>query len=710
MLLVTAPVLGQPAEGSGDPVVEDSPPANVSLNPASMLASFTAPGRIDTEVRLNLDVSDAISAPFFAHESFGFDAETFRALARDPSAWVSSVVRYVQDVAASPRPVVVATSASWGLVLVLAILALYCDRRLRRWFEGFAHELSEARPSKRRWLDATRRGVIRSGGRLVIPTAAWMLSYVPIQGVFDSAPWTRALSQGLGLFIIYRLVVTAIEELLSGDFFDAPEEAARTVRRVGIVSARLVFVFAVATDTIATVGYREDVHALSLTLLRASITLLGLRVIGARRHIAALLPAEGSKRYLRFRDVASRGLTWLLWFSILLLALWTLGFQRAATTILLRSYGVIGLLTAGALAQRWFDRAVERAQPSDDSLSGALIRQVDSFARACIYGAFGIALLRLLGVWSPLIDALTALHVSFGDSPITALNVVRAVIVIVVAVLVSRVVRVVLGQVVYPWLEVDVGSAYATDTAIHYFVIAISFGGALIALGIDVRALTVFVGALGVGIGFGLQDFAKNLAGGFTLLFGRTIEKGDLISVDDAYYGHVEEIGARIVKVRTRDNYDLLVPSSKMVSSTITNWTHNNDPHVRLHISVGVAYGSDVNEVREALLAAAERLSFRYAGKPADVWFKQFGESSIDFELLVWIDATRVDPGQARGKALFPIWEVLKERGIEIPFPQRDLHIRSVYPDAEDALTRTMSGRERPKPPTTGDDDEPAPA
>jgi small-conductance mechanosensitive channel len=212
-------------------------------------------------------------------------------------------------------------------------------------------------------------------------------------------------------------------------------------------------------------------------------------------------------------------------------------------------------------------------------------------------------------------------------------------------------------------------------------MMASAFGLAVITLGVDLAAMAVFAGALGVGIGFGLQDFAKNLISGLVLLFGRVLEKGDLVTINDTHTGNVEEIAGRMVRIRTRDNTDMVVPASEVVGSALINWTHG-DPRVRLHIPVGVSYSSDVNLVREALMAAAAAYPMALKTPVPDVWFVEFGDSALNFELLIWVNAVVCDPRHVKGTINFYIWDELTERNIEIPFPQHDLHIRSVDPEA----------------------------
>lgn len=636
---------------------------------SSLFGELEGSGSLDFQIDVTPELDPEIDARFFAHEPFGFDLDTVRALGTDAAALLESLATGAwQTATQEPWRLL-----PWLLVLALAVGAVAYDARVRRWFAGLAKRVV---PEGTGRSLSVRRAVVRSTGLLAVPALAWGLSYIPVQGLFDSAAWTRALSDAIGLFVLYRVVVIGVQLLLGPNGIGADADARESLRRAALQSARLIIAFAIASHVVVTIGYREDVGRLSEFLLRLSITLLSVRLYTSRTQIAALLPDEGSDRYLRFRRVFVHLLSYIAAISVLLLGLWTAGFTRAASTILVRSYGLIALFTVGALLQRWFDRVSQQADDHPDSFTHRIVREIDGFARLCLLLAFGWALLSVLGLDVPVTKVLRSVRVEAGSSVISLLGVTTGVAVFAIAVLASRLYRVLADVFFYPALDIEVGAGYAINTAVHYFVVTMAFGLGLTAIGIDLAALTVFLGALGVGIGFGLQDMARNFAAGFVLLFGRAVQKGDLITANNDYYGVVEEIGARVVKVRTRDNTELMIPSNELVNSTIVNWTHDN-PYVRLHIEVGVSYASDVDEVTDALLRAARAFEHTSYYRPPDVWFTSFGDSAIVFELLLWIDARAIDPQQARGKVLFPIWRELKKRDIEIPFPQRDIHVRT---------------------------------
>jgi small-conductance mechanosensitive channel len=202
--------------------------------------------------------------------------------------------------------------------------------------------------------------------------------------------------------------------------------------------------------------------------------------------------------------------------------------------------------------------------------------------------------------------------------------------------------------------------------------------GVLIVLentGIHLGALAVFAGAVGVGVGFGLQNIASNFISGLVILAERPITIGDRVEVA-GITGQVQQIRARSTVIRTNDNIMMIVPNTKFIDAPVTNWTYG-DPRVRFRIPVGVAYGSDIAKVREALLAAGQENPNTLKDPAPSVFLDKFGDSSIDFQLVVWSSEMSARPSRYRSDLNFAIEQKFREAGIELPFPQRDLHIRS---------------------------------
>jgi small-conductance mechanosensitive channel len=216
---------------------------------------------------------------------------------------------------------------------------------------------------------------------------------------------------------------------------------------------------------------------------------------------------------------------------------------------------------------------------------------------------------------------------------------------------------------------------YAIAQIVSNLVLVIGIFIVLENTGIHLGALTVFAGAVGVGVGFGLQNIASNFISGLVILAERPITIGDRVEVAGVV-GQVQQIRARSTVILTNDNIAMIVPNSKFIDSPVTNWTYS-DPRVRFRVPIGVAYGSDIKKVREALIAAGRSNSHVLEDPAPSVFLKQFGESSIDFELVVWSSEMSHRPSRFKSDLNFAIEEKLREAGIEIPFPQRDLHIRS---------------------------------
>ena len=223
--------------------------------------------------------------------------------------------------------------------------------------------------------------------------------------------------------------------------------------------------------------------------------------------------------------------------------------------------------------------------------------------------------------------------------------------------------------------SVEIGVRQAVGSIIRYIVIAIGLVIILQTAGIDVSSLTILAGALGIGVGFGLQNITNNLVSGIIILLERPIKVGDRIEVGKVI-GDVLKISLRATTVRTNDNIAIIVPNSDFVSSTVTNWSYT-DRDVRFNIPVGVSYNSDPEVVRRILVEVADDHPGVLKEPKPDVIFEEFGESSLNFLLRVWTREYITRPFILRSELNFAIKKKFKEHGIEIPFPQRDLHIRS---------------------------------
>jgi small-conductance mechanosensitive channel len=215
---------------------------------------------------------------------------------------------------------------------------------------------------------------------------------------------------------------------------------------------------------------------------------------------------------------------------------------------------------------------------------------------------------------------------------------------------------------------------YAIAQIVSNIVLIVGILVVLDNTGIHLGALAVFAGAVGVGVGFGLQNIASNFISGLVILTERPISIGDRIEVA-GIAGQVQQIRARSTVIMTNDGIAMIVPNSKFIDSPVTNWTYG-DPRVRFRLPVGVAYGSDVNKVRDVLISAAREHPATLSDPAPNAYLEKFGESSIDFELIVWSGEMSYRPRRFRSDLNFLIEKHLREAGIQIPSPQRDVRIK----------------------------------
>jgi small-conductance mechanosensitive channel len=222
---------------------------------------------------------------------------------------------------------------------------------------------------------------------------------------------------------------------------------------------------------------------------------------------------------------------------------------------------------------------------------------------------------------------------------------------------------------------------------------ALFLGGLFVglqSLGVNLNSLVVFGGAIGVGVGLGLQNVVSNFVAGLILLIEQPIKMGDRIAIHDVL-GDVIRIAARSTWIRTNDNVIIIVPNSDFINNAVTNWTAN-DSRVRISLPVGVGYNSDPEAVRRLLLEAATQHTHVLNEPAPDVIFTDYGDNSIDFTLRVWTEARTHAPTLLKSDLYFFLFKRFSEEGIELPFPQRDLHIRSS--DANLFIRETATARE----------------
>ncbi|MBV6644769.1 MAG: mechanosensitive ion channel [Cyclobacteriaceae bacterium] len=220
----------------------------------------------------------------------------------------------------------------------------------------------------------------------------------------------------------------------------------------------------------------------------------------------------------------------------------------------------------------------------------------------------------------------------------------------------------------------DVGTRATIGTVTRFLILLIGSIIIVQSAGIDLSALSLLAGALGVGIGFGLQNITDNFISGIIILFEKPIKVGDRIEVGDVQ-GDVISISVRATTILTNDNISIIVPNSEFISGRVINWSHN-DRNIRFRIPVGVSYQEDPEQVRQILIQVAADSTHVLEKPEPIVLFDEFADSSINFTLAVWTSSHTDKPLILKSALYFEIFKKFRENGIEIPFPQRDLHIK----------------------------------
>ena len=287
----------------------------------------------------------------------------------------------------------------------------------------------------------------------------------------------------------------------------------------------------------------------------------------------------------------------------------------------------------------------------------------------------------LQAIWDFIVKAWTT--ELFGADTVTIGGILLLVFLFASVIIVERILQRLLIRRFLSKTRLQPSLQYGLSRIFGYTLIAIGFYVAFQAVGFDLSSLAIVAASVGVGVGFGLQNIINNFVRGIIILAERPISIGDRIEVAGVA-GRVTKIQLRSTTVVTNDNITMIVPNADFISNTVTNWSHG-DPKVRIRVPVGVAYGSDLKLLQRLLLEAAAEHPKALRDPSPVVLLNEFGDSSLNFELGVWTQEMTAAPIHFTSEMNFIIEQKLRENDIEIPFPQRDLHVRSGLPAAAEA-------------------------
>jgi small-conductance mechanosensitive channel len=403
---------------------------------------------------------------------------------------------------------------------------------------------------------------------------------------------------------------------------------------------------------------------------------LAARLIGPRAQVLVERVTEGRRSELQLRRIAAAfapltlPIAWLVLLWLLVMIAGQAGLPRHIITI------VVSLLTAWVVIR----------------LTASLVRD-PVWSRFVTLVVWTIAALNILGLLDPTMKMLDSAAVTLGGLRISALIIVKAMFSLAVllwlATLASRLLerRVTSLPNLTPSLQVLIVKL------LKIVLIAIAIVAALRTVEIDLTAFAVFTGAIGVGIGFGLQKVVSNFISGISILIDKSIKPGDVISVDETY-GWVSSLGTRYVSLITRDGTEYLIPNEKLLSERVVNWSYSN-AEIRLKLPVGISYKADLRQAIGLCQAAATETP-RVLGAPKPVCVvKGFGDSMVDLELRIWINDPKNGVSNVKSDVFLRIWDKFCAQGIEFPFPQHDLHLKT---PPEIRIVARNAGDEPPTP------------
>ncbi|MBW2434352.1 MAG: mechanosensitive ion channel [Deltaproteobacteria bacterium] len=492
------------------------------------------------------------------------------------------------------------------------------------------------------------------------------------------AAWFQLAGRLLVLWAIGALLISLLRESLTRDLFQATARYGKKVFNLARLAALYVILGIAIFWGAEVFPIRTDVLALLKFAVSLSIVIVLFLLLLRKKALLSFFPELPYRSYQGYIRMLNRYYYPLIFLSFLLSLLWCAGYKALGEVLLGKIWSAVGVYLLITLIYHVLRGVLQNWQAKLDHSDESAQFLARSFKALLLYATVAasvIIILEIFGLMNPLQRLLSFPILKLGETQVTLWIIVKAAFILTAFIYASRLLQAALDYKIYPSIGVDPGLGYALNTFFKYVTLTLGFLISLKIVGLDLRFLLVFAGAAGIGIGLGLQNMAANVFSGFSIIFGRKIRKGDWIEVGDTL-GVVTDIFLRATNVRDRDNIEYLIPNSNLMSNIIVNYSLSS-PMIRIELPVGVSYAADPQKVQEILVTVAEQEPMVAKYRSPEVRFTAYGDNSINFELLIWIDVRRTARRAVRSALYFKIFEELKKAGIEIPFPQRDIHIRS---------------------------------
>jgi len=628
-----------------------------------------------TEVREDLTRQ---ARSLFEREPLGWDLGTLNTIYRWALDLPEHIPNFIELVIQHSRLLGGAGSLVMLVFLVAVLYSLIGQRRVMRRIVGAVEPYRDKIPD-------TIYPFVLSGVRIVVAAVIPLIllagySLVNALVKYDAA-WFVIAGRLIILWALGALVLNLLRESLTRDLFEVTTKYGRTIYRL----VRLVLLYSLAGIAIfwsaKALRLPADVLAFARFVIALSIVFLLFLLHLKKKALLSFLPDFPYPVYQAFQRFLQRYYYIIIGVILSAALLWCFGYVNIGRMVIVKvwtsgaAFVLIMLVYNGArtaLLRR------TRNLSQRDEAAQTVQRSLSSLLRYAMILATVSVVLNLLGLLGILRQVMSIPVLVLGGATITFWTIVSVVVILMAFFYASRLLRAYLDYRIYPHLGIDQGLGYILNTLLNYVFLGIGLLISLRIVGLDLRLLMVFAGAVGIGVGLGLQSLAANVISGFIIIFGGKVRKGDWIEVGGTL-GEVTDVYLGTAKIRTRDNIEYLIPNADLVTNTIVNYSLSS-VFIRMDLAVGVSYNADPREVEKILVDVAVNEPLVSDFRAPSVRFVGYGDNSINFDVLFWIDVRQTARRLVRSNLYFAAFEALKTAGIEIPFPQRDLHIRSGLP------------------------------
>ena len=354
-------------------------------------------------------------------------------------------------------------------------------------------------------------------------------------------------------------------------------------------------------------------------------------------------------------------------------------------------YLLVSCLLAVALVERFSISSQELIRPFTSAAGAwATYRMISGFIKSRAWLrliavlAFTLAALHSFGLLETTIDLLNLLAFNVGDRRISILDILNGGLILLVLLWISSLLGSSGEKKIKKLPHLPPSLQVLLAKILRVILVFVSFAIALSTIGLDLSSFAILGGAIGVGIGFGLQKVVSNLVSGLILLLDRSIKPGDVIEIEGTY-GWINSLRARYASVITRDGKEHLIPNEDLITNRVINWSFS-DRNVRVRVPIGISYNADPRKAIALCLEAAHSTSRTLKSPESKCLVIGFGDNSIDLELRFWIDDPSNGVGNVRSEVLLAVWDRFQKEGIDIPFPQRDIHVSGLSPKMISAI------------------------